>query len=75
MSKVPSPAGDAARKPSFLRSLRIVAWGFLGVRKNSAYKEDLGQANPFHVILAGLLGVLIFIVVLLLIVRWVVSGA
>lgn len=75
MSASPSPAGDAPKKLSFLRSLRIVAWGFLGVRKNSAYKEDLGQANPFHVILAGLLGVLIFIVVLLLIVRWVVSGA
>lgn len=75
MSHAPSPDGDDAPRPSFLRSLRIVAWGFLGIRKNSAYKEDLGHANPFHVILAGFLGVLLFIAVLLLIVRWVVSAA
>ena len=46
-------------KPSFLRSLRLVAWGFLGVRKNSEYQRDLAQVNPFHVILAGIIGVLV----------------
>nr|WP_084651729.1 DUF2970 domain-containing protein [Ottowia thiooxydans] len=55
--------------------MRIVAWGFLGVRKNSSYREDLGQANPFHLIIAALLGVLLFIGVLLLAVRWAVASA
>ncbi|MBH1965074.1 MAG: DUF2970 domain-containing protein [Comamonadaceae bacterium] len=54
--------------------MRIVAWGFLGVRKNSKYHEDLGQANPFHLIIAAFLGVLVFIGVLLLAVKWAVSG-
>ena len=69
-----SPKAKNAPKASFLRSMRIVAWGFLGVRKNSQYHEDLGQANPFHLIIAALLGVLIFIGVLLLAVKLAVSG-
>ena len=62
-------------KPSFLRSLRLVAWGFLGVRKNSEYQRDLAQVNPFHIVLAGIVGVLLLVLLLLGIVNWVVSGA
>lgn len=79
MSEDPSTRGEVpktqnAPKATFLRSMRIVAWGFLGVRKNSKYHEDLGQANPFHLIIAAFLGVLVFIGVLLLAVKWAVSG-
>lgn len=62
-------------KPSFLRSLRLVAWGFLGVRKNSEYQRDLAQVNPFHVILAGIIGVLLLVMLLVGLVNWAVSGA
>ena len=62
-------------KPSFLRSLRMVAWGFLGVRKNSEYQRDLAQVNPFHVILAGIIGVLLLVLLLVGLVNWAVSGA
>ena len=62
-------------KPSFLRSLRLVAWGFLGVRKNSEYQRDLAQVNPFHVILAGIIGVLLLVLLLVGLVYWAVSGA
>ena len=62
-------------KPSFLRSLRLVAWGFLGVRKNSEYQRDLAQVNPFHVILAGIIGVLLPVLLLVGLVNWAVSGA
>lgn len=62
-------------KPSFLRSLRLVAWGFLGVRKNSEYQRDLAQVNPFHVILAGIIGVLLLVLLLVGLVNWAVSGA
>ena len=72
-SKRDRPDGNV--KPTFLRSLRTVAWGFLGVRKNSEYKDDLAQVNPFHLIIAALLGALFFIGTLLLIVRWVVATA
>lgn len=62
-------------KPSFLRSLRLVAWAFLGVRKNSEYQRDLAQVNPFHVILAGIIGVLLLVLLLVGLVNWAVSGA
>ena len=62
-------------KPSFLRSLRLVAWGFLGVRKNSEYQRDLAQVNPFHVILAGIIAVLLLVLLLVGLVNWAVSGA
>ena len=62
-------------KPSFLRSLRLVAWGCLGVRKNSEYQRDLAQVNPFHVILAGIIGVLLLVLLLVGLVNWAVSGA
>ena len=68
----PSPAKPA--KPSFWRSMRMVAWGFLGVRKKSGYQQDLAQVSPFHVVLAGLIAVVLFIGVLLLIVNWVVAS-
>ena len=62
-------------KPSFLRSLRLVAWGFLGVRKNSEYQRDLAQVNPFHVILAGIIGVLLLVLLLVGLVNWAASSA
>ena len=72
-----NPASESAppTKPSFLRSLRLVAWGFLGVRKNSEYQRDLAQVNPFHVILAGIIGVLLLVLLLVGLVNWAVSGA
>lgn len=71
----PSTAKDDDRKLSFLGSLRTVAWGFLGVRKNSEYQNDLARVNPLHLIIAAILGALVFIGVLLLAVRWAVATA
>ena len=65
----------AGQKLSFWRSLRTVAWGFLGVRKNSEARDDLARVNPLHLIIAALLGALLFIGVLLLAVRWAVATA
>ena len=67
----PAPQG----RPSFWRSLRIVAWGFLGIRKRSEYQQDLAQVNPFHIVVAGIVGVLLLVLLLLGIVNWVVSGS
>ena len=66
--------GEASAKPSFWRSMRMVAWGLLGVRKRSEYQQDLSQVSPFHVVLAGLVALVLLIVVLLLVVKWVVAS-
>ena len=67
-------AAPVAAKPSFWRSMRMVAWGFLGVRKRSGYQQDLAQVSPLHVVIAGLIALAVFIGVLLLVVRWAVAS-
>lgn len=62
------------RKASFLQTMRAVAWSFFGVRKSSDYEKDVNQLNPVHVIIAGLIGVAIFIGVLMALVSWVLSS-
>ncbi|OZI77172.1 DUF2970 domain-containing protein [Bordetella genomosp. 12] len=65
---------SAQRKLSFLQTLKAVAWAFFGVRKGAGYRQDIAQLNPVHVILAGLLGAVLFVVVLVMIVRWAVAS-
>jgi hypothetical protein len=62
------------RKASFLQTMRAVAWSFFGVRKSADYERDVQQLNPVHVIIAGVIGALIFIGVLIGVVSWVLSS-
>lgn len=61
------------RKASFLSSMKAVFWSFFGVRKRRDYEDDAVNLNPFHVIVAALLGLAIFIGVLLFLVKLAVS--
>lgn len=61
------------KKSSFLQSMKAVLWGFLGVRKKAGLQEDVASLSFVHIIIAGVLGALIFMGVLLLIVNAVVS--
>lgn len=66
---------DAARrKLNFLQTLKAVLWGMFGVRRGSGYEEDSGKLNPVHLIVAGLLAGVIFVLVLVAIVRWAVAS-
>ena len=57
-------------------SVKAVGWSFFGVRKASGYEEDISKVNPVHVIVAGLLAALLFVLGLVVLVKWVVaSGA
>lgn len=62
------------RKPTFVATFKAVLWSFFGVRKKSDYEKDAAQLNPVHVIIAGLIGALIFVVTLILIVKSVVAS-
>ena len=64
----------AARKGSFLGTLRAVAWSFLGIRKGKGYERDVNQLNPVHVIVAGIVGAVIFVLVLVVLVKWIVGS-
>jgi len=65
---------QAPRKASFWSSMKAVFWSFFGVRKRRDYEDDAVNLNPFHVILAALLGLAMFIGVLLLLVKIAVSN-
>jgi Protein of unknown function (DUF2970) len=61
------------RKASFAQTAGAVFWSFFGVRRKADYERDAAQLNPVHVIIMGVIGAAVFVVTLLLIVRWVVS--
>ncbi|MGX4642866.1 DUF2970 domain-containing protein [Massilia sp. SYSU DXS3249] len=61
------------RKSSFGKSMKAVFWSFFGVRKRRDYEDDAANLSPFHVIIAALLGLAIFIGALVLLVRLAVS--
>jgi hypothetical protein len=61
------------RNASFVQTVKAVLWSFFGVRKKSEYEKDAAQLNPVHVLIAGVIGAIIFIAVLLTIVHFVVA--
>jgi Protein of unknown function (DUF2970) len=64
------------RKGSFVQTMKAVAWSFFGVRKGADYEKDVNQLNPVHVVIAGVIGAVLFVIALLLVVNWVLaSGA
>jgi hypothetical protein len=71
------PSDDApvtARKGSWLRTAKAVAWSFFGIRRRADYAKDVDQLNPIHVVIAGIIGAALFVLLLVLLVRWVISS-
>jgi hypothetical protein len=64
----------AARRGSFLQTLRAVAWSFFGVRRGAGYEEDVAKLNPVHVVIAGVIGAALFVLALVLMVNWVIGS-
>ncbi len=58
---------------SFAATVKAVLWSFFGVRKNSAYEEDAQSLNPVHVIIAGIIAAVLFVLALLMLVKIVVA--
>jgi len=69
----PVQAPQAPQKASLWRTVKAVAWSFVGLRKNSEYQKDLAQVNPFHVIAVGIAAAVIFVLGLVALVNWVVA--
>ncbi len=61
------------RKMSFAATVKAVLWSFFGVRKNSGYQQDTQTLNPVHVIIAGIIAAVLFVLALLLVVKMVVA--
>jgi len=66
---------DAVARPaSFLQTMRAVAWSFFGVRRGADYEKDVAKLNPVHVIIAGVIGAVLFVLVLVLLVQWIIGS-
>jgi Protein of unknown function (DUF2970) len=68
-----SAPDTSAPKASLLRTVKAVAWSFLGIRKNSEFQQDLNRVNPVQVIVVGISAALLLVVGLVVLVN-VVAG-
>jgi hypothetical protein len=63
-----------SRPPSVLQTFRAVAWSFFGVRRSADHAQDVQKLNPLHVIIAGIISAALFVLALVLLVRWVIGS-
>ncbi|MBK6852806.1 MAG: DUF2970 domain-containing protein [Burkholderiales bacterium] len=67
------PLRHNARARSF-QTARAVAWSFFGIRRGADYANDVGKLNPVHVIVAGVLAAVLFVIALITLIHWVVGS-
>jgi len=68
----PAQPHGAKKKGGFLQLVGAVLWSFFGVRKRRDLEAD-AALNPLHVVVAGVIGAVLFVGVLLFIVHLVVG--
>ena len=61
------------RRAGFWATIRAVLWAFLGVRRKTDYHRDATSLDPRAIIVAGLLGGLVFVLVIVAFVRFIVA--
>ena len=62
-----------ARDASVLDVAKAVFWSFLGIRKRVSHERDAVTIKPHQVIIAGIIGAVIFVLTLVTLVRFVTS--
>ncbi len=69
--KPPDGSPTFRRKGSILRTVKAVLWSFVGLRSRGDYEKDVEQLNPVHIVIAALVGVVVFVGSLILLATWV----
>jgi hypothetical protein len=64
-----------AREPGFLQVVLAVASSFFGVRKRRGHDALGPGVKPQHLVVAGVIGAALFVLVLLVVVRFVIAHA
>jgi hypothetical protein len=59
------------RKSSALHAMRAVLWSFIGVRSKSEYQADITRLTMGQIVVAGIIGAILFVMTLLLVVYFV----
>jgi hypothetical protein len=65
---------SAEKNASFLRSVKLVAWSFFGIRSSKGHRDDFAKVNPMHVVLVGLVGAVLLVLGLISLAKWVVAA-
>jgi hypothetical protein len=71
----PDEAGAAPRPASAAQIARAVFWSFFGIRKRRHLEQDAATIKPLHAIVAGVIGMVLFVLALLAIVRLIMENA
>ena len=64
-----------AAGPSVLTIAKTVLWSFFGVRRRVQHEAESVNIKPLHVIVAGIVGAALFVISLLVLVRFITSAA
>ena len=64
----------ADRSGSLWRTVRAVAWSFFGVRNAGEFQQDVQKLRPAQVVIGGIVGGVLFVLVLVALVKWVVGS-
>ena len=86
MSEVPQRPGErqppvtARMQPSAghragVGPLKAIGWALLGIRSSSAHQHDAARVSPLVWIGSGLVAVVVFVLALIVLVRWLVVPA
>ena len=67
--------GEGARpaKATPLQVAKAVVWSFLGIRKRRDYEKDAVSLTLPQVVIAGIIGAVIFVLSLVMLVRFILS--
>ncbi|MDY7579118.1 DUF2970 domain-containing protein [Herbaspirillum sp. RTI4] len=63
------PTQSKPKNKSFFATLGAIFWSFVGLRRRADFEKDATSFNPVYVVVAGLIGVALFIGILLTVVK------
>ena len=66
-------AGPEPKSASPLQVAKAVFWSFFGIRRRAEHEKDLAQIKPVQVVIAGLVGAAIFVLSLVLLVKFIIG--
>lgn len=61
------------KEPTLLDVAKSVLWAMLGVQKSKNYERDFTHGKPSQYIIVGLIGVVLFILIIVMVVKLVLS--
>jgi hypothetical protein len=66
-------ADPEVKSASPLQVAKAVFWSFFGVRRRAEHEKDLAQIKPVQVVIAGIIGAAIFVLSLVMLVRFIIG--